>query len=80
MDMAWRRLRDALSRYLVRARGTLTGRGRRGKRALPAYRPTRMDQLRGNGRIRPARPVKRPAPYPVRAARSVGGPRARKRR
>lgn len=75
VDVGIRELRDGLSRHLaaVRAGGvvTVTDHGRPIARIVPVDRLTRLEQLRAEGRVRPARARKRPAPEPVEAAGTV---------
>jgi prevent-host-death family protein len=75
VDVGIRELRDGLSRHLaeVRAGGviTVTDHGRPIARIVPVERPTRLEQLRAEGRVRPARVRKRPSPEPVEAAGTV---------
>ncbi|RPF28915.1 type II toxin-antitoxin system Phd/YefM family antitoxin [Georgenia muralis] len=69
MDVGVRQLRDALSRYLTEVKAgrtvTVTEHGRPVARIVPVARPTRLEQLRREGRVQPARRVKQPAPDPV---------------
>jgi prevent-host-death family protein len=75
VDVGIRELRDGLSRHLaeVRAGGvvTVTDHGRPIARIVPVGRLTRLEQLRAEGRVRPARARKRLAPAPVEAAGTV---------
>jgi len=75
MDVGIRELRDALSRHLAEVRAgrtvTVTDHGRPIARIVPAGRPTRLEQLRNEGRVQPAGVRKRPAPEPVSSAGSV---------
>jgi prevent-host-death family protein len=69
MDVGVRELRDSLSRHLAEVRAgrtvTVTDHGRPIARIVPIGRPTRLEQLREEGRIQPARKKKQPAPEPV---------------
>jgi prevent-host-death family protein len=71
MEVGIRELRDALSRHLAEVRSghtiTVTDHGRAFARIVPVDRPTRLEQLRAEGRVEPARRPKRPAPDPVPA-------------
>lgn len=75
MDVGVRELRDKLSRHLAEVRKgrtvTITEHGRPIARIVPVQRPTKLEQLRAEGRIRPARERKRPAPEPVSASGPV---------
>lgn len=70
MDVGIRELRDSLSRYLAEVHSghtvTITDRGRPIARIVPVEQLTRLEQLRAEGRIQPARKKKQPAPTPVR--------------
>ena len=69
MDVGVRELRDGLSRHLAAVRSgrvvTVTDHGRPIARIVPVERPTRLEQLRAEGRVRPARRRKKRAPRPV---------------
>ncbi|MDP8978555.1 MAG: type II toxin-antitoxin system prevent-host-death family antitoxin [Actinomycetota bacterium] len=75
MDVGVRELRDGLSRHLAEVRSgrvvTVTDHGRPIARIVPVERPTRLEQLRAEGRVRPARKRKQRAPEPVTAAGTV---------
>ncbi|MGV9835957.1 type II toxin-antitoxin system Phd/YefM family antitoxin [Nocardia niigatensis] len=69
MDVGIRELRDSLSRHLAEVRSgrtiTITDHGRPIARIVPVEQPTRLEQLRTEGRIQAARKKKQPAPTPV---------------
>ncbi|MGZ0149859.1 type II toxin-antitoxin system Phd/YefM family antitoxin [Kribbella sp. WER1] len=71
MDVGIRELRDNLSRHLAEVRSghtvTVTDHGQPVARIVPVGRPTRLEQLRAEGRVQPARQNKQPAPDPVDA-------------
>ncbi|MPY78935.1 MAG: type II toxin-antitoxin system prevent-host-death family antitoxin [Actinophytocola sp.] len=71
MDVGVRELRDKLSRHLAEVRAghtvTVTDHGEPIARIVPVQRPTKLEQLRKEGRIRPARKRKQSAPEPVSA-------------
>ena len=71
MEIGIRKLRDVLRRYLAEVRSrhaiTVTDHSRAIARIVPVDRPTRLEQLRAEGRVEPARRRKRPAPDPVPA-------------
>lgn len=75
MEIGIRELRDALSRHLAEVRSgrvlTVTEHGKPIARIVPVQRPTRLDQLRAEGRIVPGRQRKQPAPTPVEATGTV---------
>jgi prevent-host-death family protein len=75
MDVGVRELRDNLSRHLAEVRSgrtvTVTDHGRPIARIVPVERPTRLEQLRAEGRIQPARQRKQPAPVPIDGHGSV---------
>ena len=75
MEVGVRELRDKLSRHLAEVQQgrtvTITDHGRPIARIIPVLAPTRLEMLRGEGRIRPGRQRKRAAPNPVRAAGTV---------
>ncbi|WP_214405299.1 type II toxin-antitoxin system Phd/YefM family antitoxin [Pseudonocardia lacus] len=75
MEIGIRELRDGLSAHLAQVRQgntvTVTDHGRPIARIVPIDRPTRLEQLRAEGRVRPARRRKMPAPEPVPASGSV---------
>ena len=68
-------LRDTLSRQLAAVRDgrtvTVTDHGRPIARIVPVESPTRLERLRAEGRVTPARSAKRPLPEPVLAEGSV---------
>ncbi|MGI8574287.1 MAG: type II toxin-antitoxin system Phd/YefM family antitoxin [Egibacteraceae bacterium] len=69
MDVGVRELRDGLSRHLAEVRSgrilTVTDHGRPIARIVPVERPTRLEQLRAEGRVQVARERKQPVPRPV---------------
>jgi prevent-host-death family protein len=69
MDVGIRELRDGLSRHLAEVRSghtvTITDHGRPIARIVPVGHPTRLEQLRAEGRVQPARKKKLPAPEPI---------------
>lgn len=75
VDVGVRELRDGLSRHLAEVRAgrvvTVTDHGRPIARIVPVDRLTRLEQLRAEGRVRPARARKQLAPDPVEAAGTV---------
>lgn len=75
MEIGIRELRDGLSRHLAEVRRgatvTVTDHGRPIARIIPVERPSRLEQLRAEGRVQPAARRKRPAPDPVDAAGTV---------
>lgn len=75
MEVGVRELRDKLSRHLAEVRlgrtVTITDHGRPIARIVPVHQPTRLEVLRGEGRVRPGRQQKRAAPNPVPAAGTV---------
>jgi prevent-host-death family protein len=72
MEIGIRELRDGLSKHLADVRRgatvTVTDHGRPIARIVPVDRPNRLEQLRAEGRVRPAARRKRPAPEPVEAS------------
>lgn len=75
MEIGIRELRDTLSRQLAAVRSgrtvTVTDHGRPIARIVPVDQPTRLEQLRAEGRVKPAGRRKRPAPDPVSATGTV---------
>jgi prevent-host-death family protein len=75
MDVGVRELRDSLSRHLAEVRAgrvvTVTDHGRPIARIVPVDRPTRLEQLRAEGRVQAARTRKPPAPQPVSSSGTV---------
>ncbi|WP_084216798.1 type II toxin-antitoxin system Phd/YefM family antitoxin [Pseudonocardia spinosispora] len=71
MEIGVRELRDKLSRHLAEVQlghtVTITDHGRPIARIVPVQRPTRLEALREEGRIRAGRIRKQPAPDPVGA-------------
>jgi prevent-host-death family protein len=69
MDIGIRELRDGLSRHLAQVRTghtiTVTDRGKPIARIVPVNRPTKLQQLVAEGKVRPPRQRKRPAPPPL---------------
>lgn len=75
MEIGIRELRDGLSKHLAAVRSgvvvTVTDHGRPVARIVPVDRPNRLEQLRAEGRVRPAIRRKRAAPDPVAGAGGV---------
>ena len=75
MEIGIRELRDTLSAQLAEVRRghvvTITDHGRPVARIVPIDRPNRLEQLRAEGRVQPARRRKRAAPEPVEASGTV---------
>jgi prevent-host-death family protein len=75
VDVGVRELRDGLSRHLAEVRSgrilTVTDHGRPIARIVPVGRPTRLEQLRAEGRVQRARRRKQRAPTPVTSAGTV---------
>lgn len=75
MEIGIRELRDALSRHLADVRSgrtlTVTDHGRPIARIIPVQRPTRLEQLRAEGRVVPGRRRKQASPEPVQAGGTV---------
>ena len=75
MEVGIRELRDQLSRHLAEVRDgrtvTVTDHGRPIARIVPVQRPTKLEQLREEGRIQRPRTRKRPAPTPLATAGTV---------
>jgi prevent-host-death family protein len=71
MNVGVRELRDGLSRHLAEVRAgrtvTVTDHGEPIARIVPIGRPTRLEQLVAEGKVRSARRPKRPAPKPLAA-------------
>lgn len=67
-----RELRDTLSRRLAEVREghtvTVTDHGRPIARIVPVANPTVLERLIAEGRVKPARSAKQPAPEPIQAA------------
>lgn len=84
MDVGIRELRDGLSRHLAEVRSgrvlTVTDHGRPIARIVPVERPTRLEQLRAEGRVQAARARKKPAPKPVSSSGTVSDLVAEQRR
>ncbi|WP_102145630.1 type II toxin-antitoxin system Phd/YefM family antitoxin [Mycobacterium hubeiense] len=75
MEVGIRELRDQLSRHLAEVREgrtvTVTDHGSPIARIVPVERPTKLEQLREEGRIQRARSRKQPAPAPVATSGTV---------
>jgi prevent-host-death family protein len=75
MEIGIRELRDGLSKRLADVRRgatvTVTDHGRPIACIVPVDRPNRLEQLRAEGRVRPAARRNRPAPEPVQASGTV---------
>lgn len=84
MELGIRALRDGLSSYLAEVRKghtvTVTDHGKAIARIVPVDTPTTLERLVAEGRVRPARRAKHPAPTPVRAAGTVSDLVAEQRR
>jgi prevent-host-death family protein len=84
VEVGIRALRDGLSRHLAAVRRgqtvTVTDHGRVIARIVPAEAPTVLERLIAEGRVRPARRHKKPAPEPVHAAGIVSDLVAEQRR
>jgi prevent-host-death family protein len=69
MNVGVRELRDGLSRHLAEVRSgrtlTVTDHGRPIARIVPVDRPTRLERLIAEGRVRPAQRPKEDAPEPL---------------
>lgn len=69
MEIGVRELRDQLSRHLAEVRQghtvTVTDHGRPIARIVPVTEPTKLEQLRADGRIQRAQSRKQPAPAPL---------------
>lgn len=69
MEIGIRELRDGLSRHLADVRNgrivTITDHGKPIARIVPIGTPSKLEQLRAEGRIAPAQRSKSPAPEPV---------------
>ncbi|MEV0793163.1 type II toxin-antitoxin system prevent-host-death family antitoxin [Kribbella sp. NPDC050459] len=76
MDVGIRELRDNLSRHLAEVRSgrtvTVTDHGQPVARIVPVGQPTRLERLRAEGRVQPARQKKQLAPDPIHAEGLVG--------
>lgn len=75
MEVGVRELRDQLSRHLAEVRQgrtvTVTDHGRPIARIVPVHGPTKLEQLRAEGRIQRAPTRKRPAPAPLATGGTV---------
>jgi prevent-host-death family protein len=75
MRVGIRELRDGLSRHFAEVRKgrtvTVTDHGRPIARIVPVGQPDALERLIAEGRVRPARRRKRPAPEPVATAGTV---------
>ena len=75
MELGIRELRDGLSKHLAEVRKghtvTVTDHGRPIARIVPVDTPTALERLIAEGRVRPAKRRKRPAPEPVAASGTV---------
>lgn len=69
MDIGIRELRRSLSEQLALVKDghtvTITSHGKPVARLVPIDQPTKLEQLRAEGRVRPPLRPKRPAPIPV---------------
>jgi antitoxin (DNA-binding transcriptional repressor) of toxin-antitoxin stability system len=84
VEIGVRALRDGLSKHLADVRRgrtvTVTDHGKVIARIVPANGPTALERLIDEGRIRPAKRRKRPAPEPVPATGTVSDLVAEQRR
>ena len=75
MEIGVRELRDQLSRHLAEVRQghtvTVTDHGRPIARIVPVAGPTKLEQLRSEGRIQRAQSRKQPAPVPLTTTGTV---------
>lgn len=75
MEIGIRELRDQLSRHLAEVREgrivTVTDHGLPIARIVPVQRPTKLEQLRGEGRVKRAPTRKQPAPAPLATSGTV---------
>lgn len=75
MDVGVRELRDNLSRHMAEVRAgrtvTVTDHGKPIARIVPIGRLTKLEQLREEGRIQPARKKKLAAPEPIQGDGTV---------
>lgn len=75
MNVGVRELRNGLSRHLAEVRSghtvTVTDHGQPIARIVPVARPTRLEQLLAEGKVRPAARVKQPTQRPLKAAGTV---------
>jgi prevent-host-death family protein len=75
VEVGIRALRDSLSQHLAEVRRgrtvTVTDHGKVIARIVPAQGPTVLERLIDEGRVRPGKRPKRPAPEPVAAAGTV---------
>lgn len=75
MEIGIRELRDQLSRHLAQVRDgrtvTVTDHGRPIARIVPIDQPTKLEQLRAEGRIQRASTRKQPASAPIAADGTV---------
>ncbi len=75
MEVGIRALRDGLSKHLAEVRAghtvTVTDHGRPIARIVPVGRPTALERLVAEGRVRPSTRRKRAAPPPLRTSGTV---------
>ncbi|MEO6086780.1 MAG: type II toxin-antitoxin system prevent-host-death family antitoxin [Umezawaea sp.] len=75
MEIGIRELRDGLSRHLAEVRKgrtvVVTDHGHAIARIVPVDRPTALERLIAEGRVRPALKRKQPAPEPIAATGSI---------
>ena len=75
MQVGVRELRDGLSKHLADVRAghivTVTDHGRPIARIVPVERPSRLEQLVAEGKVKPAGRSKQAAPRPVAAQGEV---------
>jgi prevent-host-death family protein len=75
VEIGIRELRDRLSRHLAEVREgrivTVTDHGRPIARIVPVQRPSKLEQLREEGRVKRAPTRKQPAPVPLTTSGTV---------
>jgi prevent-host-death family protein len=75
MNVGVKELRDSLSRHLAEVRSghivTVTDHGQPIARIVPVNRPTRLEQLLAEGRVRPAQRAKQSVPGPLKTQGTV---------
>ncbi len=84
MNVGVKELRDGLSKHLAEVCAghtvTVTDHGKPIARIVPIDRPTRLEQLLAEGRVRPAQRPKQPAREPLKAEGEVSDLIANQRR
>lgn len=70
MDIGIRELRNSLSEQLALVKDghtvTITSHGKPVARLVPVDQPTKLEQLRAEGRVRPPLRARRPLPPPIK--------------